>query len=881
MSDTLKKIEYNNLTQFLEDINSNLAIIQNSPLFKGIAGKGGNKGDVGLMGSRGSQLIFAYYAKFNAQFPGENASSSGITLSYINSKLSSFEGKKKLLVALGVTEFVNNDIVVLPTSEMISFVFVNSVFVSTGQAFNKDTGLTANINQIVDIAVNNAITSNSTLTNLQILFERYNTIGKNFADKDGGNTDFGNLADSSLLFPIVDSLVNPNNGAQLTTNYYIGINKDRVGETETSSLVLGSIKRYIDLLNKTVTQSTTETLTSAYGPGRKNIPSLIILQNTDTDGSGILIGKRNDTNLKSFASIYKDAQNNLVFKSHGGQNTPGSTEYSKLIISKVLMSYDKDVRFYKNLQIDGDLHFSGKLTSPALNILRSRDVDLDEMITFINIGSGDYSYVNLDIERITLPYWGVGNVLITQRVQDYFGTTTEISKNYWVETNYNGVDGSGAFPYYNALQPTTGLEPANRLRSSGASQRFITSNYINDVLTKVDNVSNYVKLNYWTKTNWQDSSINVAIKIAGNFETTKDFRSPMITSSVVDKWVGLGVTTGNTDVFGTLHLKQYLNKLLVTNQNGTILQDYTTDTEDLSQYKVTGQPDVDYSIVPISSADALTTIPINVGNRSDKKALTGSNFNFILKSLDNIKKRFKNTFNKTEAISQIYDTVGPMPLMVITINWQPLGSKYHHVKYDVFPAIKSLSTNKADYALRDFEMYRHGDPASDNEVISLRFDFENGIIGEYIASTLRGSSSSGNFYVAGQQGSWVANWGMLNVFQFGVASECSGYVGVAGQPGYKTTNRAESYDGNGNLIHAGYNWPEIVFRVGLTNSPGYNHTQYNIDTPGAWARDGAISPGEQTQIILYYSKMDELHSIPICSIHSGTIIGDINTNIVP
>ena len=119
--ETLMKIQFTNINQFVEDINRNFATIQNSPLFKGIPGKKGDEGDDGLRGIRGSQFIFVDYDKFNEQFPNELTAGSKITLEYINSKLTSFENKQKLLNALGVSELVDNDVVVLTNSVMLSY----------------------------------------------------------------------------------------------------------------------------------------------------------------------------------------------------------------------------------------------------------------------------------------------------------------------------------------------------------------------------------------------------------------------------------------------------------------------------------------------------------------------------------------------------------------------------------------------------------------------------------------------------------------------------------------------------------------------------------------------------------------------------------------
>jgi hypothetical protein len=87
----LKKLEFNSLEQFLEDLNSNFGIVQTSPLFKGIPGDEGDPGNPGNPGLRGSKFIFINLQKFQEQFPNELSSGIQIDLTYLNSKLLTFE----------------------------------------------------------------------------------------------------------------------------------------------------------------------------------------------------------------------------------------------------------------------------------------------------------------------------------------------------------------------------------------------------------------------------------------------------------------------------------------------------------------------------------------------------------------------------------------------------------------------------------------------------------------------------------------------------------------------------------------------------------------------------------------------------------------------
>ena len=176
--ETLLKIQFTNINQFVEDINRNFAVIQNSPLFKGIPGKAGEQGDQGLRGIRGSQFIFVNYDKFNSEFPNELTAGSKITLEYINSKLTSFESKQKLLNALGVTELVQNDVIVLTNSVMISYDLLNEEFVNTNLAFNEQSNIISNIQEKIEQYLKYYVDNNPTILGIQNIFESYTTYAR-------------------------------------------------------------------------------------------------------------------------------------------------------------------------------------------------------------------------------------------------------------------------------------------------------------------------------------------------------------------------------------------------------------------------------------------------------------------------------------------------------------------------------------------------------------------------------------------------------------------------------------------------------------------------------------------------------------------------------
>src|ERR1035437_5171835 len=314
---SLKRVTYESLQQFVEDLNSNFAIIQNSPLYKGIAGDEGIGGNNGLQGPRGSQFIFVNFANFNTIF-GDVSSGAAITLAYINSKLVLFSDKTKLLSALNVTQFVNNDIIVLTNSMMLSFDAINVVFTDTGLAFNEQTNILSNIQAQIAQQVADQLAVNPVLNNLKNIFQSYATIAKPYSDSDnaGGLTNV--IIPSMVYSPIyADAGSSGTKGTPVSNHKYYGFSDDEIGTSSNGTMVFGSLKKYISLLLGTIdTGNQLHPLTSDYAPGQLSLPVQVIMQNDDH--SGFMFGNKYKTNLRTFGHIFKDEWGNAVFQSDSG-----------------------------------------------------------------------------------------------------------------------------------------------------------------------------------------------------------------------------------------------------------------------------------------------------------------------------------------------------------------------------------------------------------------------------------------------------------------------------------------------------------------------------------------------------------------------------------
>ena len=175
--ETLRKISFNTIEQFCEDINRNFAVIQNSPLFKGVPGDEGEPGSTGTPGIRGSQFFFVALNNFTANFPGIIKTGSDITLGFLNSNLNTFDSKQKILKSLGTTELVNGDVVVLTNSVMLSYSSSAEIFINTNIAFNEQSNIISSIEDKIDQAVKDAVDNNTIINSLKNIFIDYETVG--------------------------------------------------------------------------------------------------------------------------------------------------------------------------------------------------------------------------------------------------------------------------------------------------------------------------------------------------------------------------------------------------------------------------------------------------------------------------------------------------------------------------------------------------------------------------------------------------------------------------------------------------------------------------------------------------------------------------------
>ena len=592
--ETLMKIQFTNINQFVEDINRNFATIQNSPLFKGIPGKKGDEGDDGLRGIRGSQFIFVDYDKFNEQFPNELTAGSKITLEYINSKLTSFENKQKLLNALGVSELVDNDVVVLTNSVMLSYDLLNEYFVETGLAFNEQSNLISNIQEKIEQYVKYYVDNNPTILGIQNIFETYTTYARS-SSSTNSPTVTRQLTKSSIYSPYIDGY-NSTVGIKLNDHKYFSYSDKEFPIANNGTLVLGSIKKYYELLENTINTSTAQSVSSYYTPTQDNIPTTIFIQ--DTLNNGLMFGPKSWNNLKNFGSIYKtiiqsditgvnNAYKALVIKSDQGNV---ESEYSQLILSNIALEYAKLVRFGSHLSVAQDLHLKGFFDN---NHIRTGEYTVSK-----NVNDTEIGFISSDTKR-------KGTTKSTTRF-----VSPELEYNHFLD-NVLITDENGMLLKDYSLERTsmiTSEEQSLVLISKipNSDKKLVTSNYLGYLIRKINGMTQYCIDNYWRKNQFNTGEIpnltlseNLTVK--GNVKFGQ-IGSELFTTDNATGNVGIGINKGLLTI-NNLDTKflNFKGLVLVTDSSGNLLKTKTIETLSMKAEEQTART-------------LIKTVPTNINN---------------------------------------------------------------------------------------------------------------------------------------------------------------------------------------------------------------------------------------------------------------------------
>ena len=593
--ETLKKVEYTNLQEFVELINYNFAVLENSPFFKGVPGKKGLKGDTGIKGVRGIKFFFVDYNRFNTEYPSELNSAQAIDLEFINRKLAlgnvNSTDKQKFLNALGTSDLVDGDVIVLTNTKLLRY---NSVeFEDTNIAFDSNYGNNRDISEIIREYVDSFINNNDRIRNLKNTFELYVTHAKNY--QDISNTLITNSITSKSVYE--PYIVGNKKGIKVNTHKYIGFSKDVLDDNEQKhTIIFGSVKKYIKILQSTFAADVNKTLISDYSPGVSNEPSLVILQNDNN--SGLMIGNRDSNNFKNFGRIFRNSNDEFVFESNVGLN---DSEKGTLFLHKQYLKWNKLAKFEKSVEISHNLFIGLDINS---KLIRTGEYSNNKNVNKLELGpkTNQPNSVTLNTAFIEQYSHYINNVMVTD--------------NNGIVLKTYGIENAGFEIYQNnPLQPVS--------NNFSSNQKILTSNYFGLLITKLNSLISRISSDYWTKDNF-NTGVIPNLRLTNKFSLGQN-----IINNNGSQFVG-----GFFDILSNrIKLNVHRNKVLVTNHEGVIINDYEIETTN------------------INPVELELFNKINVSNQisSGNKILTARYYSYITSKINKlIDKIFQDYYTKAD-----------------------------------------------------------------------------------------------------------------------------------------------------------------------------------------------------------------------------------------
>ena len=608
--ETLRKIVYQDIKQFCEEINRNFAVIQNSPLFKGVPGDPGTPGDTGLRGVRGSQFIFVDAVAFTEAFPNEIRTGSDVTFEYLNMKLDTFETKQQLLKVLGVTELVDNDVIVLTNSLMLSYNSTTNKVRNTNLAFNEQSNIITSIQEQIKQYVKEYVDSNETILSLKNIFYDFKSIGKQYGDNNNVYVSKSQTASgTSLGLCPVGSWDSANNiGVELNHKFF-GYTTDEFGLENNGTIVFGSMQQYYNLFQNTITTSGEQTFTAEYVPTMNNIPAMVVLQ--DTTNAGIMFGYKNAGSFKRFGMLYKDAENNIVLKSDMGSNA--ISEYSKLLINNIRMQFDKEfinigkVLFKNNFELSPTSHVGSPFIRTGV-YTKSQNADTIEIGKSANGETVANSVTrNMSDKQYFEPY--AGKVFVCDE-------TGYVVKDYTIETQVIFEQ------YENELNSF----PTEQIPTS--DKHVVTSNYLGKILRKINSMCQYAIEHYWRKNQFNTGEIP-NLNLSNDLTVGHNISSPAIRTDVDNKTITTGFGDGtwkHDNAAELVSLTKYKSNVLVTDENGLIVKTYQ----------------IEKTVIP--EADQQGGAEINNMPDSENNVVTSSYLGWLAQKFNNHLRWLKNTY---------------------------------------------------------------------------------------------------------------------------------------------------------------------------------------------------------------------------------------------
>lgn len=468
---TLQKLVFQNVEQFMEDLNGQFAVIQNSPLFKGIPGKS-IIGPQGPDGIRGARFLFVQQTidKFITDFP-LITKIEDVTIEFLNLVIQDFDKTQKLCNIFTIDNLVDGDIIVLGNTLMIIYDKETNLFTSTNVYFNEETNLRQNLKQIVAKLIEEAFAKLK-----RNIFTEFPTLGKNYSDNNSMNVS-DELTSITAYSPYIEKF-NSNSGLKINNHKYYSFTE--MVDDQMDTTLLGNLKDYYRMLHVSVKNAIEQSFNSQYVPGVGNVPKIIMMQN-DTN-SGFYFGYGGDKNLFNFASLFKDADGRVVLKSH---SSPLKNEYSYFAMDVGELYYNKNIR------IDGE--FLGPIAR------------IDKIFGHTNFFTGSLS-ANLKSENIE--DWTLAvlrNNILLNATNIRLRNFKHASKKLVLTTNNLGY-----------LEKRYFIAEGGGIDSMGPND-IITGEQLDVVHEKLKQWIRNLTQNYYTKSDWANNGVGTIKTHDNNF----------------------------------------------------------------------------------------------------------------------------------------------------------------------------------------------------------------------------------------------------------------------------------------------------------------------------------------------------------------------------
>lgn len=385
---TLQQVKYTNINDFVQVINQNFAIIQNSPLFRGIPGNPGKDADPGKPGKRGSLFIFIDFGKLQNSFGDELLIDSRLTVEWMNSVLINNTRLQLFCNACNITELSHNDTFVLPNTSLFQYDEIHNRFVDTGKSLNmyRDTlsGITKQVEDYIQRAIGNLRVPGQQQTGV---YKAYATGGVNY---ENGSASVDLLLDDTMLFPSGFDTKNQVNKTELDALHHAFAGNDNSDITQ----ILGDARRFNEILQATIKAGSNSN--SIRTINKDSIPGLIMLQKTAD--AGFLIGSKHAQTIRDFAEIYMDqpvgkSLTDFVIQSNRYPNTEPSLRqfYSQLRINNARMQFTKNLDILGDSELKGNTYIGGDIESKAIRTGEKTKVTTDQRKKRTEIGYADFS----------------------------------------------------------------------------------------------------------------------------------------------------------------------------------------------------------------------------------------------------------------------------------------------------------------------------------------------------------------------------------------------------------------------------------------------------------------------------------------------------------